>query len=83
MPRFLRSRYDLTSLDGEACGWTLARGHARAGDRIALAAYVGDDAGFDQAIAAFSVAYADTDEADHGRLAAAADAGEIEVVSGA
>jgi uncharacterized protein (DUF2252 family) len=67
---------------GQSCGWTLARGHARSGDRVALAAYLGDDAGFDQAIAAFSTAYAATNEADHARLAAVADAGEIEVVSG-
>lgn len=67
---------------GESCGWTLARGHARSGDRVALAAYVGEDSGFDQAIAAFSAAYADTNEVDHARLAEAAEAGEVEVVSG-
>lgn len=67
---------------GQACGWTLARGHARSGDRVALAGYLGDDPGFDQAIAAFAAAYADTNEADHARLASAADAGEVEVLSG-
>ena len=67
---------------GQACGWTLARGHARSGDRVALAAYLGDDAGFDQAIASFAAAYADTNEADHQRLAEAEEKGEVEVVHG-
>jgi len=67
---------------GESCGWTLARGHARSGDRIALAAYLGEDHGFDEAIAAFSAAYADTNEADHARLTQAAATGEVEVQPG-
>ncbi len=53
---------------GESCGWTLARGHARSGDRIALAAYLGEDDAFDEAIADFAAAYADTNEADHQQL---------------
>ncbi len=67
---------------GQACGWTLARGHARSGDRVALAAYVGEDPGFEQAIASFAAAYADTNEADHQRLAEAEEKGEVEVVHG-
>ena len=67
---------------GQACGWTLARGHARSGDRVALGAYVGEDPGFDQAIAAFAAAYADTNDADHARLAEAETSGEVEVVHG-
>ena len=53
---------------GEMCGWTLARGHARSGDRIALAGYLGEDQAFDRAIASFASAYAETNEADHQRL---------------
>ena len=47
------------------CGWTLARAHARSGDPVAIAAYLGTKDVFDRAIAAFSAAYADRNEADH------------------
>ena len=50
---------------GESCGWTLARGHARSGDRIALAAYMGDGREIDEAIAAFADGYADLNQQDH------------------
>ena len=53
------------------CGWTLARAHARSGDRIALAAYLGKTATFDIAIADFANAYADQNEKDHAALARA------------
>ena len=53
------------------CGWTLARAHARSGDRIALAAYLGKSDAFDVAIADFAEAYADQNEADHAALASA------------
>ena len=53
------------------CGWTLARAHARSGDRIALAAYLGKSDAFDVAIADFARAYADQNEADHAALASA------------
>jgi len=62
---------------GEACGWTLARAHARSGDRIALAAYLDDGTQFDEAIAAFATAYADTNERDHALLVAAVEDGRI------
>jgi uncharacterized protein (DUF2252 family) len=62
---------------GESCGWTLARGHARSGDRVAMAAYLGDDATFEHAVAEFSRSYADTNEADHGLLCAAIDSGRV------
>jgi uncharacterized protein (DUF2252 family) len=62
---------------GELCGWTLARAHARSGDRIAIAAYLGRSAAFDQAIAAFAGAYADQNERDHQALAAAAASGRV------
>jgi uncharacterized protein (DUF2252 family) len=54
-----------------ACGWSLARMHARSGDRLAIAAYLGRGTGFEQAIAGFSAAYADQNERDHARLAEA------------
>jgi len=62
---------------GDACGWTLARGHARSGDRIAIAAYLGEKDSFDRAVASFAVTYADTNEADHARLIRAIDDGRV------
>jgi uncharacterized protein (DUF2252 family) len=44
---------------GKMCGWTLARAHARSGDRIAVSAYLGNGESFDRALAEFAVAYAD------------------------
>jgi len=67
---------------GEACGWTLARGHARSGDRIAMAAYLGEKDSFDRAVAAFSVTYADVNEADHGRLLMAIEEGRVASIPG-
>jgi len=61
------------------CGWTLARAHARSGDRIALAAYLGGSAKFDQAIADFAETYADQNELDYAALQTAAKEGKIEV----
>jgi Uncharacterized protein conserved in bacteria (DUF2252) len=49
----------------ERCGWTLARAHARSGDRIAIAAYLGGSDVFDQAITKFAAACADQTERDH------------------
>ena len=60
-----------------ACGWSLARAHARSGDRLAIAAYLGARLEFDEAIARFSSAYADQNELDHQRLAEAVAAGEV------
>jgi len=60
-----------------ACGWSMARAHARSGDRLAIAAYLGAGAKFDQAIARFSAAYADQNELDYQRLADAVTAGEV------
>jgi uncharacterized protein (DUF2252 family) len=59
------------------CGWTLARAHARSGDRIAIAAYLGSSDAFDNAIAEFSESYADQSERDHAALVAAIDSGRI------
>ena len=62
---------------GELCGWTLPRAHARSGDRIAIASYLGSSDVFDKAIAAFAVAHADQNERDHQALRDAAAAGRI------
>jgi uncharacterized protein (DUF2252 family) len=62
---------------GEACGWTLARGHARSGDRIAMAAYLGKKDSFDRAIATFAAAYAKVNQHDHLRLVEAIDKGRV------
>ena len=53
-----------------ACAWSLARSHARSGDRLAIAAYLGKGRSFDRAIARFSALYADQNELDHRRLRA-------------
>ena len=53
------------------CGWTLARGHARSGDRVAIAAYLGGGDAFDKAIAEFSTAYADQNQRDYDTVSAA------------
>jgi uncharacterized protein (DUF2252 family) len=58
-------------LYGRLCGWTLARGHARSGDRIAIGAYLGSGESFDKAIAEFAVAYADQNERDYATVGAA------------
>jgi uncharacterized protein DUF2252 len=67
---------------GEACGWTLARAHARSGDRIAIAAYLGGSDVFDRAVARFAAAYADQNERDHQALADAAASGRITAEQG-
>ncbi len=53
---------------GRLCGWTLARAHARSGDRIAIAAYLGSGKSFDNAIASFAETYADQNERDYDAL---------------
>jgi len=62
---------------GEVCGWTLARAHARSGDRIAIASYLGTSDVFDRAVAEFATAYADQNERDYQALAQAAASGRI------
>jgi len=64
---------------GRLCGWTLARSHARSGDPVSIAAYMGSSGTFDAAVADFSVAYADQNESDYSAFKAAADAGKISV----
>src|SRR5580658_5749550 len=62
---------------GQLCGWTLARAHARSGDRIAIAAYLGGSDVFDRAITQFASAYADQNAKDHEALLAAVKSGRI------
>jgi uncharacterized protein (DUF2252 family) len=64
------------------CGWTLARAHARSGDRIALAAYLGGSAEFDEAVADFAEIYADQNELDYAALQAAVKDGKAQATTG-
>jgi uncharacterized protein (DUF2252 family) len=64
---------------GQLCGWTLARAHARSGDRIAIAAYLGGGDVFDRAMADFAESYADQNERDYAALVSAANAGRVPV----
>jgi uncharacterized protein (DUF2252 family) len=67
---------------GRLCGWTLARAHARSGDRVAIASYLGGGEVFDRAMLEFSRAYADQNERDYKRLAAAVKSGRITAQTG-
>ena len=67
---------------GKLCGWTLARAHARSGDRIAIAAYLGNGDSFDRAIVEFSKAYAQQNERDYQALNAAVKSGKIDAQTG-
>jgi len=63
------------------CGWSLARAHARSGDRFAIASYLGKGVAFDQAIVEYASHYADQNETDYQVLLGAAKAGKIKVES--
>jgi uncharacterized protein (DUF2252 family) len=65
------------------CGWSLARAHARSGDRIAIGAYLGSSDRFDEAVADFAETYADLNEADFHSLQVAAREGVVPVEAGA
>ena len=62
---------------GKICGWSLARAHARSGDRIAIAAYLGKGDALDRAMAAFAETYADQNDRDYRALEEAAAGGRI------
>jgi uncharacterized protein (DUF2252 family) len=62
---------------GRMCGWTLARAHARTGDRIAIASYLGKSEGFDLAVTEFAASYADQNERDYNALVAAVTSGRV------
>jgi uncharacterized protein (DUF2252 family) len=73
---------DVMVIYGRLCGWTLARAHARSGDRIAIASYLGGSDVFDRAIVRFADAYADQNEADYAALAEAVESGRLEARTG-
>ena len=64
------------------CAEALARAHARSGDRIAIASYLGNGPTFDRALAEFAATYADQNDRDYEALRQAAAAGRITVESG-
>ena len=70
------------TLYARICAATLARAHARSGDRIAIASYLGNSDVFDRAIADFSCAYADQNERDYQALAQAVDSGRVVAQTG-
>jgi uncharacterized protein (DUF2252 family) len=67
---------------GRLCGWTLARAHARSGDRVAIAAYLGNGSSFDRALVEFSHSYAEQNERDYKALTSAVEAGRIKAQLG-
>jgi uncharacterized protein (DUF2252 family) len=82
--RDMRMKFDVSQMPNddwlefvEVCGWTLARAHARTGDPVKIAGYLGKGETFDRAIGAFAVAYADQTERDHALLVKAIRAGKL------
>jgi uncharacterized protein (DUF2252 family) len=75
-----RSTVDNLTIMAEMCGWTLARAHARSGDRVAIAAYLGGSTAFERAMARFAESYADRNERDYLLFEQAAASGRIEAV---
>jgi hypothetical protein len=63
-----------------ACGWTLARAHARSGDAIAITSYLGSSDRFDRAMTSLCVRYADQNERDHDAFVRAVRAGRLDAV---
>ena len=66
----------------EICGWALAHAHARSGDAVAIAAYLGTRDTFDRALAEFSEAYADQNERDYAAFGAAVESGRLTAETG-
>jgi uncharacterized protein (DUF2252 family) len=64
------------------CGWTLARAHARTGDRFAMSGYLGSSPVFDEAIADFAMSYADQNDRDYSELSRAAKSGRVAAKTG-
>jgi uncharacterized protein (DUF2252 family) len=67
---------------GEVCAWTLARAHARSGDRVAISTYVGTSRRLDDALVEFGHHYADQNRLDHAALVSAIAEGRLDAVSG-
>jgi uncharacterized protein (DUF2252 family) len=70
------------ALYGRLCGWTLARAHARSGDSVAIASYLGGGDSFDRAVTEFSETYADQNARDHLALLEAIESGRLEATAG-
>jgi uncharacterized protein (DUF2252 family) len=70
------------SVYAQLCGWTLARAHARSGDPVAIAEYLGEDDQFDQSMADFSQGYADQNERDYQAFADAVRSGRLQALEG-
>jgi len=70
------------TLYGRICGVTLARAHARSGDRIAIASYLGGRDAFDRALAGFAADYADQNERDYEAFAEAVRSGRLQAETG-
>ena len=66
----------------EVCGRALAKAHARSGDAIAIASYLGAGDSFDRALASFAEAYADQNERDYNALREAASSGRVAAETG-
>ena len=66
----------------QQCGWTLARAHARSGDPVAIAAYLGKGDGFDRSITDFAERYADQNDKDFQAFVDAVHSGRLEAVEG-
>jgi uncharacterized protein (DUF2252 family) len=73
---------DVLAVYVQLCGWTLARAHARSGDRVAIAAYLGSSTKFDDAMARFARAYAEQNDLDHDALVAAIASGRVQAEAG-
>ncbi|MGZ6661849.1 MAG: DUF2252 domain-containing protein [Solirubrobacteraceae bacterium] len=73
---------ELLALYGRICGQALARGHARSGDAVAIASYLGGGGAFDRALAEFAAAYADQNERDYDALKQAVASGRIKAETG-
>jgi uncharacterized protein (DUF2252 family) len=73
---------EVMTLYGRMCGWTLARAHARSGDPVAIAAYLGEDDAFDSSITDFSERYAEQNERDFGEFTEAIRTARIDAVQG-
>jgi uncharacterized protein DUF2252 len=70
------------ALYGRLCGWTLARAHARSGDSVAIAAYLGSGDAFDRSLTEFAEKYADQNAKDHLELLEAIESGRLEAIAG-
>ena len=77
LSRHLRDGPSDLALYARLCAWTLARTHARSGDSIEIAGYLGSSEVFDRAIAAFAESYADQNERDHAMLIDAIATGRV------